>query len=317
MAVEAVAEEENEVKPVDGKEPAPMGCFEITEVDFEAGAVSEMLLWQLQRLTDRCFGEGEMGIDKAHERGWETTLISEVLGDGTSRLRGYICYELLPPPRAEFHIHRIAMHEGHRGRGLGQKLMGWALDKAAHMPASKCKWISLGALQSAVPFYEKLGFFDMGCSEVDEEQTWMELKNVSLVPDDEETDVEEEYEEMDINVSLVLDDKETDVEEEDEETDVEEETDVVSQEGDPDGSDDQSQYDDGDIVGDHDEEENDCKHLEAAPLHDGALYSLGFDKQAAKFDHLFQKGQTVEALELALAMCSHMLGMDCSAPTSA
>lgn len=292
MAVEAVAEDEKEVVPVDGKEPAPMGCFEVTEVDFEVGAVSEMLLWQLRRLTDRCFGAGEMSIEKAHELGWKTTLLSEVLFDGTSRLRGYICYELFPPPRAEFHIHRIAMHEGHRGRGLGQKLMRWALDKAAHMPASKCKWISLGALESAVPFYEKLGFFDMGCSEVDDEQTWMELKNVSLVPDDKETDVEED----------------------DEETDVEEEPNVLSQEGD---TDDQSQYDEADIVGDQNEEGDDDQHLEAPPLHDGALYSLGFDKQAAKFDHLFKKGQTVEALELALAMCSHMLGMDCSAPTSA
>merc|ERR1719353_2512153 len=86
--------------------------------------------------------------------------------------------------------------------------MHLALAKAARIPQSKCGWITLSALNSAVTFYEKLDFTDMGCGDPRAERghTWMELKNVSAVLDGRETDVAEE--------DAVSRGSETDIEEE-------------------------------------------------------------------------------------------------------
>lgn len=58
------------------------------------------------------------------------------------------------------------------------------LRKAARMPSSECKWISLSALDTAVLFYEKFGFDDMTVDDItnpDHFQTWMEMKSLSVV----------------------------------------------------------------------------------------------------------------------------------------
>jgi ribosomal protein S18 acetylase RimI-like enzyme len=148
------------------------------------------LLEQMCRLSKRCFSED--GLKKALDGGWQMTFLKETCSDGSMALLGYICYELWPT--AEFHIRRVAVVEGQRGRGLGQKLMHSALAKAARIPQSKCEWITLSAFNSAVTFYEQLGFTDMGCGDPRAEggQIWMELKNVSEVLDGRETDVAEE-----------------------------------------------------------------------------------------------------------------------------
>merc|ERR1712070_627114 len=114
---------------------------------------------------------------------------------------------------AEFHIHRLAVVQGHRGRGLGQILMQCALAKAASLPQSKCRWITLSALNSAVSFYEHFGFVDLGCGDplAEDGQTWMELQNTSssaAAEDDDDTTTVDNDEGDD---SLLFDD-EADVE---------------------------------------------------------------------------------------------------------
>lgn len=74
--------------------------------------------------------------------------------------------------------------------------MTWILTKAAQMPRSKCAWISLSSLDTAIAFYEKFGFCDMTCDDIAEDedhfQTWMELRNVSVVADLSELEASDE-----------------------------------------------------------------------------------------------------------------------------
>jgi ribosomal protein S18 acetylase RimI-like enzyme len=173
------------------------GSLELVDVDLvnelaEAARLNcrPPLLEQMCLLSKRCFNED--GLRKALDGGWQMTFLKETCSDGSMALQGYICYELWPT--AEFHIRRVAVAEGQRGRGFGQKLMHLALAKAARIPRSKCGWITLSALNSAVTFYEKLDFTDMGCGDPRAERghTWMELKNASAVLDGRETDVAED-----------------------------------------------------------------------------------------------------------------------------
>merc|ERR1712072_879884 len=112
---------------------------------------------------------------------------------GSTTLRGYLCHELRYPASTDFHIHRLAVVPGQRGRGCGQWLMWWVLAKAAALPQSKCQWVTLSALDSAATFYEQFGFMDMGCGDpgAEADQTWMELKNVSLVAEKDQEEEEE------------------------------------------------------------------------------------------------------------------------------
>merc|ERR1712118_43245 len=108
---------------------------------------------------------------------------------GGLSLGGFICYRLPVAPAAELHIARLAIWPGIQKGGYGQRLMFYILTKAARMSQSECNWISLSALDTAVPFYEKFGFTDMTIDEVEDPdhfQTWMELKNMSIVPAEEE-----------------------------------------------------------------------------------------------------------------------------------
>jgi len=150
-----------------------------------SGTLAE-LLEEVRILSDSCFKE-EDSAKLAIEKGWSLALLASRCPDNMGkRLRGFLCHQVLPPPRAEFCIKRIAVPEEHRGLGLGKALVRWAIGKAAQMPQSECKWISVSALNEAASFYEALGFTDMTCGEIDTEdgaQTWMEMKNVSLVPE--------------------------------------------------------------------------------------------------------------------------------------
>lgn len=181
-------EEEAEEEDEKHEKGRPLGSLDLVEVDFET--CSAVLLQQVRQLSDHCFSED--GVEKAHVRGWKMTLLTETIPKRPVSLRGYLCHELRFPPQAEFHIHRLAVVSGHRGRGFGQQLMQCALAKAALIPESKCKWITLSALNSAVTFYERLGFTDLGCGDplAEDGQTWMELRNMSSAEADD-TDVSE------------------------------------------------------------------------------------------------------------------------------
>merc|ERR1712203_781621 len=97
------------------------------------------------------------------------------------RLCGFVCWQL---PRegglATFDICRIAVLSKYQGKGLGRFLMRWVLGKAAQLPQSECRYVALWSVHTAVPFYERFGFLDIGCGDIDKgEQTQMEMRNNS------------------------------------------------------------------------------------------------------------------------------------------
>lgn len=124
-------------------------------------------------------------IDRAED--WTVTVLAEVGADERRRLCGFICYKHSPAPKAELSIKLLAVSQHIKGCGYGTKLMQWFLAKAAQMPESECRWLTVSAWISAVPFYERFDFCDFGAGEVEEnededeeEQVWMELKNVPV-----------------------------------------------------------------------------------------------------------------------------------------
>jgi len=126
-------------------------------------------------------------IDRAEERDWIVTVLAEACDDERRRLCGFICYKHSPAPKAELSIKLLAVSQHIKGCGYGTKLMQWFLAKAAHMPESECRWLTVSAWTSAVPFYERFDFCDFGAGDVEEnededeeEQVWMELKNVPV-----------------------------------------------------------------------------------------------------------------------------------------
>lgn len=141
---------------------------------------------------------GENIIEKALAKNWTLAVLVESIPSQqgthaqTRRLCGFMCYRVR---KSELHIARLAVVPQDRGRGHGKCLMQWALEKAAALPRSQCAWISLSSLDEAVPFYEQFGFTDMTCDDLDDNehfQTWMELKNESIVPDDPVEETSEE-----------------------------------------------------------------------------------------------------------------------------
>eukprot|EP00442_Polarella_glacialis_P046580 CAMPEP_0115132570 /NCGR_PEP_ID=MMETSP0227-20121206/53835_1 /TAXON_ID=89957 /ORGANISM="Polarella glacialis, Strain CCMP 1383" /LENGTH=358 /DNA_ID=CAMNT_0002538395 /DNA_START=54 /DNA_END=1129 /DNA_ORIENTATION=- len=168
----------------------------LVEEDVLAEGKEHPLLQEVAELSKACFFEEDC-VAKAREKGWVLTLLSEAAENGGERrLCGFMCHMLKKPPKAELHIARLAVVEQSRGRRHGRHLMQWILDKAASiMPRSKVAWISLSALDEAIPFYEQFGFTDMTCDNLEDEehfQTWMELKNISVVPEDVHEDEDED-----------------------------------------------------------------------------------------------------------------------------
>jgi predicted N-acetyltransferase YhbS len=142
----------------------------------------DALLEEVAVLSDECFNEDS--VEKAASRGWVMSLLTASTPAGGRSLAGSICFRPPTPPAAELHIARLAVPKNIQRGGCGQRLMLHVLTKASRMPQSECQWISLSALDTAVPFYEKFGFTDMTTEDVDHPdhfQTWMELKNVSIV----------------------------------------------------------------------------------------------------------------------------------------
>jgi GNAT superfamily N-acetyltransferase len=125
-------------------------------------------------------------IADCHKKGWTLTVLTRP-GEGSEggrELGGFICYVI---EKGSFKIARLAVQESLRKGGYGRRLMHWALEKSAQMPRSQVAWISLHALDEAVPFYENFGFTDMTCDAVEDEghfQTMMELRNFSNVSED-------------------------------------------------------------------------------------------------------------------------------------
>eukprot|EP00931_Biecheleriopsis_adriatica_P102253 TRINITY_DN77244_c0_g1_i1.p1 TRINITY_DN77244_c0_g1~~TRINITY_DN77244_c0_g1_i1.p1 ORF type:complete len:370 (+),score=99.18 TRINITY_DN77244_c0_g1_i1:26-1111(+) len=181
------------------QEPMLEGLELLEDVLNEESAFdSAQLLQEVRELSQQVFF-GEDSVQKARDRGWTLALLLQdtedrVPGNAGRQLCGFMCYQI-SPKSAEFHIARLAVVAKSRGCGYGHHLMQWALQKAAMLPRSQCAWISLSALDEAVPFYERFGFTDMTCDDIDDDehiQTWMELKNISVVPEESEDEVEDQ-----------------------------------------------------------------------------------------------------------------------------
>lgn len=158
----------------------------------ESEATNKDLLAALRDLSEAVFRFD--CIERAEERHWIVTVLAEAGTDERRRLCGFICYKHSPAPKAELSIKLLAVSQQIKGCGYGTKLMQWFLDKAAHMPESECRWLTVSAWTSAVSFYERFDFCDFGAGDVEsgdedeEEQVWMELKNVPVETAAESTD---------------------------------------------------------------------------------------------------------------------------------
>lgn len=156
----------------------------------EAADEPGALLEEARELSQFCFEED---LDKrARTEGWTVTFLAETEADGTRSLRGYLCHRLLPAPRAELHVERLAVPTRHRGRGHARQLMRWLLGEAARMPRSECASLTCSAFVGVVPFYRALGFVPTErpssepkargeeAEEEEDPQTWMALRNASV-----------------------------------------------------------------------------------------------------------------------------------------
>lgn len=121
-------------------------------------------------------------IDQAEEKGQQVTLLSSLGEDGRRSLHGFLCHHMIES-KAEFHIRFVFVPKEHRRKGLGARMVQWAIAKANRLPQAECRWISLIAADgSLVPWYEKFGFCDMSYSCNEEDEVWMELRNNTLGP---------------------------------------------------------------------------------------------------------------------------------------
>eukprot|EP00746_Dinoflagellata_sp_MGD_P107392 gnl/MRDRNA2_/MRDRNA2_45369_c0_seq1.p1 gnl/MRDRNA2_/MRDRNA2_45369_c0~~gnl/MRDRNA2_/MRDRNA2_45369_c0_seq1.p1 ORF type:complete len:369 (+),score=79.84 gnl/MRDRNA2_/MRDRNA2_45369_c0_seq1:97-1203(+) len=94
------------------------------------------------------------------------------------KLLGYLAY-LAFPGLGELHIARLAVPNALRRQGYGTQLIRWACDKASALGLNS---VWLYATPDVEPFYERVGFFNMGFKddddpdEIDEDRySWMML----------------------------------------------------------------------------------------------------------------------------------------------
>jgi len=127
--------------------------------------------------------------DFARKEGWIVTLLVDVSSSGGRVLCGYMCHRMMPAPRSELHIERLAVTQKVQGRGYGKQLMRWVMEEASRIPQEECAVLSCSAFHRVVPFYGKYGFEVADCpdpkkvddEEEDDPQTWMQRPNKSLV----------------------------------------------------------------------------------------------------------------------------------------
>lgn len=153
--------------------------------DRQAEEEAEVLIEQMRELSDYCFEE-DLTESASSEKWTVTILVEPSPGGGARSLRGYLCYKMYPPPRAEMHLTRLATHKRHRGRGYAAQLMAWFLERAAQMPRRECASITCSAFDGVVRFYQRFGFVvtprppeageEDNTGDEGDPQTWMELQ---------------------------------------------------------------------------------------------------------------------------------------------
>lgn len=114
------------------------------------------LLQKARFLAKEIFLDDCRGMRRA---GWKMTLLASDLEAGNqATLLGFILYRIEESSRGScISVAKLAVPEEYRGYGYGRKLMDWAEDFAKQQPVPLRRF-ELVSLQSAVPFYEHLGF---------------------------------------------------------------------------------------------------------------------------------------------------------------
>lgn len=116
----------------------------------------EGLLEEARALAEFQF-EGDL-VDSCKKEKWILTLLVEVTSEGSRSFRGFMCHKMLPAPRGELYIERLAVPKPCRGKGFARDFLKWAEEEACRFPKEVCSKVSCHALDTVVPFYEKLGF---------------------------------------------------------------------------------------------------------------------------------------------------------------
>jgi len=115
-------------------------------------------------------------IEKAERQSWQLALLIQ---PGEERCAGtfcgFMCYWV---KNMDWHIERIAVNTAVQKSGFGTRLLHFALTQAAQLPSSECEWISLNAVETAVPFYERVGFKRLGFSAQARQDMLMENRSV-------------------------------------------------------------------------------------------------------------------------------------------
>mmetsp|Transcript_133392 Transcript_133392/g.414812 ORF Transcript_133392/g.414812 Transcript_133392/m.414812 type:complete len:196 (-) Transcript_133392:46-633(-) len=130
--------------------PAPVPGAPVVLADVERDPELRELLRQARGLSERAF------VNRLCLRDVRGDKHLTLLVDGArAGVLGYCYYQL--PPEGFLWLEQLAVLEGCRGRGLGRRLVQWALERAR---ALGCRAVRVSALASAVPFYRALGFAD-------------------------------------------------------------------------------------------------------------------------------------------------------------
>jgi GNAT superfamily N-acetyltransferase len=97
----------------------------------------------------------------------------ELLGTVTFALYGSHYAEIAKPGEAEFRM--LAVRPGARGRGIGQALARWCVDRAREQGCAAIALSSLAEMHTAHRLYERMGFVRLP------ERDWAPTPDVSLI----------------------------------------------------------------------------------------------------------------------------------------
>lgn len=95
--------------------------------------------------------------------------------DNESELLGFIVYKFRNYLKTVF-VNRVGVPRREQRQGHGKTLMQWLTQKARRMPRDLCMKVILAPTESAIPFYERVGFVQLPPEEGDEGIPYLQYK---------------------------------------------------------------------------------------------------------------------------------------------